>query len=228
MKVSPNRAVRAFDKLGRAARRFQYARLHKRFARYTMVKQPAFRHNLELARCFRDVPGIVVECGVWQGGMSAALATVLGPDRTYYLFDSFEGLPAPKELDGAEAKEWSEGKAMSFYNNCRAEEQTAAEAMRLAGVQKPNLVKGWFDQTLPHFHPKEPIAILRLDGDWYDSTMCCLTNLYDKVASGGVVIIDDYHVWEGCTRAVHDFMSQRKLKEPIRQFDNVLAYIVKP
>lgn len=215
--------------LARAGRRWHYARLHKRFARYTMVKQPAFRHNLELARSFRHVPGIIVECGVWQGGMSAALATVLGPDRTYYLFDSFEGLPAPKELDGAEAKAWSEGNnAMPYYNNCRAEEQTAAEAMRLAGVQNPNLVKGWFDQTLPHFHPKEPIAILRLDGDWYDSTMCCLTHLYDKVASGGVIIIDDYYVWEGCTRAVHDFMSQRKLKEPIRQFDNVLAYIVKP
>lgn len=193
-----------------------------------MVKPPGFRHNLELARCFRNVPGLVVECGVWRGGMSAALATVLGPGRTYYLFDSFEGLPAPKELDGAQAKAWSEGnEAESYYDNCRADEETAAEAMRLAGVQKPVLIKGWFDQTLPHFVPPEPIAILRLDGDWYDSTMCCLTNLYDKVAPGGLVIIDDYHIWEGCTRAVHDFLSLRKLKEPVRQFDNMLAYLVK-
>src|SRR5690606_10553053 len=144
-----------------------------------------------------------VECGVWRGGMSAALASILGPERTYHLFDSFEGLPAPKELDGEKAKSWSEGKESdSFYDNCRAEMDTAAEAMRLAGAPNVHLVKGWFDQTLPNFQPKEPIAILRLDGDWYESTMCCLTNLFDKVAPGGVIMIDDYYVWEGCTRAV--------------------------
>lgn len=228
MKIS-YRARHAIDLLGIGLRRVRYERLRKRFADYTMVLQPAFRYNMELARSFRHVPGVIVECGVWRGGMSAALATVLGPERTYYLFDSFEGLPAPKEVDGTKAKAWSQLKPGDeyFYDNCRAQQETAAEAMRLAGVNKPHLVKGWFENTLPNFQPPEPIAILRLDGDWYDSTMCCLTNLYDKVAPGGLVMIDDYHIWEGCTRAVHDFLSQRKLKEPVRQFNNVLAYIVK-
>jgi O-methyltransferase len=229
MKISSYGARRALELIGVGLRRVRYERLRQRFADYTMVLQPAFRHNLELARSYRHVKGIVVECGVWRGGMSAALATVLGPGRTYYLFDSFEGLPAPKDIDGAKARDWAEGKDGDsyFYDNCRAQQETAAEAMRLAGVQNAHLVKGWFENTLPHFNPPEPIAILRLDGDWYDSTMCCLTHLYDKVAPGGLIVIDDYHIWEGCTRAVHDFLSQRKLKEPVRQFNNVLAYIVK-
>jgi O-methyltransferase len=214
MKVSPHLPGRAIDLLAQTARRIEYARLQKRFYDYTMVRHP--------------VPGLIVECGVWRGGMSAAIASVVGLERTYYLFDSFEGLPEPKELDGQKAKEWSAGAdPETFHDNCRAEEQTAAEAMRLAGVKNAHLIKGWFDQTLPSFQPKEPIAILRLDGDWYDSTICCLTHLYDKVARGGVIIIDDYHAWEGCTRAVHDFLSQRKSPEPVKQFDNILAYIVK-
>ena len=230
MKLVRHYTKKTVERTGVLLRRARYEALRKRLADYTMIQQPAFRHNLELARSFRHVPGVIVECGVWRGGMSAALATILGPNRTYYLFDSFEGLPPPKEeLDGKQAKIWSEGNEGKgfFYDNCRAEMETAAEAMRLAGVKDPHLIKGWFNETLPGFKPPESIAILRLDGDWYDSTICCLINLYDKVAVGGLIIIDDYHMWEGCTRAVHDFLSQRKLKEPIRQFNNVLAYIVK-
>ena len=132
MNSSPHRINRASELIGRAARRLEYARLHQRFSAYTMIRQPAFRRNLELARSFRHIPGLVVECGVWRGGMSAALATVLGPERTYYLFDSFEGLPAPKEVDGVKAREWSESKPGDdyFYDNCRAPQETAAEAMR--------------------------------------------------------------------------------------------------
>jgi len=229
MNISSYRSKRALELVGIGLRRVRYERLRKRFADYTMIMQPAFRHNLELVRSYRHVQGAVAECGVWRGGMSAAMAMVLGPERTYYLFDSFEGLPAPKDIDGVKARNWSvsEDGAAHFYNNCRAHQETAAEAMRLAGVQNAHLIKGWFENTLPCFNPSDPIAILRLDGDWYDSTMCCLTHLYDKVAPGGLIMIDDYHVWEGCTRAVHDFLSQRKLKEPVRQFNNLVAYIVK-
>jgi O-methyltransferase len=213
--------------LGRVLRRFRYGRLRREFAEYTMIQQPAFRQNLELAYLFRHVPGAVVECGVWRGGMSAALSKVVGKDRAYYLFDSFEGLPPPKQEDGEQAIAWSKSKSAAFfYDNCRADKEIAARAMQLAGVKNATLVKGWFDQTLPQFNFAEPIAILRLDGDWYDSTMCCLTHLYDKVTRGGVILIDDYLHWEGCSRAVHDFLSQRKSPEVIQCFGEV-AYLVK-
>ena len=219
---------RRFSSTALLARQLRYLRMYRRFSRYTMIKRSAFWRNLELAWRFRHVPGCVIECGVWRGGMSASLASVLGLHRRYYLFDSFEGLPPPKEIDGQAANDWSQGKHSDwFYDNCRAEENTAAEAMALAGVTSPTLVKGWFDQTLPGFTPAEPIALLRLDGDWYDSTMCCLQNLFHHVRCGGVIIIDDYFQWDGCTRAVHDFLSKNNRPEPIRQFKDQIAYIIK-
>jgi O-methyltransferase len=219
---------RPFGSTALLARRLRYLGLYRRFSRYTMIKRSAFWRNLELAWRFRNVPGCVIECGVWRGGMSASLASVLGAHRTYYLFDSFEGLPPPKEIDGQAANDWSQRKHPEwFYDNCRAEENTAAEAMAFAGVTSPKLVKGWFDKTLPGFTPTEPIALLRLDGDWYDSTMCCLQNLFQYVQDGGAIIIDDYFQWDGCTRAVHDFLSKNKRPEPIRQFKDQIAYIIK-
>jgi len=193
-----------------------------------MVPFSAYWRNLELARRFRHLPGAIVECGVWRGGMSAGLTKVLGRDRSYYLLDSFEGLPAPKEIDGQAAKDWAADRGSpTYFDNCRAEQGYATEAMLRAGVTNARFVKGWFDQTLPTFDLKEPIAVLRLDGDWYDSTLCCLRHLYDRVAPGGLIIIDDYSTWEGCTRAVHDFLAEHKAGTPICQFENQLAYIIK-
>ncbi|MEE3093051.1 MAG: TylF/MycF/NovP-related O-methyltransferase, partial [Pseudomonadota bacterium] len=71
-------------------------------------------------------------------------------------------------------------------------------------------------------------SVLRLDGDWYESTISILENLYDKVATNGLILIDDYYSWDGCSRAVHDFLSDQKLPERIRQSRyGGVAYIVK-
>lgn len=101
----------------------------------------------------------------------------------------------------------------------------AEEAMRMAGQNKFHLIKGWFSETLPFFKPDLPIAILRLDGDWYDSTMDCLNNLFPLVKEGGIVIMDDYYVWDGCSRAVHDYFSKTNLPLKIRSFNNVCYFI---
>ncbi|MEO8414423.1 MAG: TylF/MycF/NovP-related O-methyltransferase [Ginsengibacter sp.] len=71
------------------------------------------------------------------------------------------------------------------------------------------------------------IAVLRLDGDWYESTMSCLKFLFPKVVPGGMIIIDDCHIWEGCTKAVHDYLSNFERPERICQFENKTAYIIK-
>jgi O-methyltransferase len=89
------------------------------------------------------------------------------------------------------------------------------------------IVKGWFDNTLANYQFADEILILRLDGDWYDSTLCCLYNLFPKVRKGRIIIIDDYYTWEGCSKAVHDYLHSKNSSSQIRQWHNNVAYIVK-
>lgn len=208
-------------------RKIEYRNVYKRFAAFTMIPDDIYILNLRLARRFAYVDGCVVECGTWKGGMIAGIASRLG-NRKYFLFDSFEGLPEVQEIDGAAAKEWQQNtQAPDYFDNCKAAKEDAEKAMQLSGAKDATIIKGWFNETLPHFDRSQQIAVLRLDGDWYESTMCCLDNLYDYVAPGGVIIFDDYYAWDGCARAVHDFLSKRKLSDRICQWQNKVCYLVK-
>jgi O-methyltransferase len=175
--------------------------LYGKYRAYTMVPERLFTAELDLVRTI-TAPGIIVECGVWRGGMSAAMADTL-PARTHYLFDSFEGLPPVKPIDGPAAAAWQ----ADTLDNCRAERSFAEQAMQMSAARAFHLVAGWFCDTLPTFACPEPIAVLRLDCDWYDSMKPCLEALMPHLAPGGLVIIDDYHLWDGCSRAVHDYLS---------------------
>jgi hypothetical protein len=93
--------------------------------------------------------------------------------------------------------------------------------MQRASTSSFHLVKGWFEQTLPLFQPSTQIALLRLDADWYDSTMICLEHLFDHLAPGALLLLDDYYTWDGCSRALHDFLSRRSATERIRNFNDV-------
>jgi O-methyltransferase len=202
-------------------------RLFKKYQKFTMIPKEVFLNNLLLVEKFRTLSGCVIECGVWRGGMIASISEVLGNDRRYYLFDSFEGLPQAKEVDGIEANKWQADKnSSSYFDNCKAEMWYAESAMKLAGQNNYSIIKGWFSETLPGFKTESPIAILRLDGDWYDSTIECLNILFPLVEKGGVVIIDDYYAWDGCSRAVHDYLSKNNLEHKIRSFNNI-SYIIK-
>lgn len=202
--------------------------LYLQYKRFTMIPRSIFVKNLKISSNFRHINGAVVECGVWRGGMIAAMSKVIGNERNYYLYDSFEGLPRPSEQDGAEAVAWQNDTPISVNkDNCKAEIAFAKKAMEIAGAKKNHFIKGWFKDTLPIQKPAEPIAILRLDGDWYESTMDCLTHLYPLVQEGGVIIFDDYYAWNGCAKAVHDFLSKNNLPHAIRQWDNGVAYIIK-
>lgn len=194
---------------------------------YTMVRRKKFINNLMLASRVQDVPGCVVECGVWRGGMSAGMAEVLGPNRHYYLFDSFEGLPPATAIDGPKALQWQKNTTSpTYYDNCSAEMEFASRAMAMSPATRVTFKKGWFSETLRDFVPEEGIAVLRLDGDWYDSTLQCLEALYKHVVRGGIVIIDDYYMWDGCSKAVHDFLSAHRLPARIRQTGMSVCYIV--
>lgn len=176
-----------------------------------MVPNDAFVGNLRIAAKVKDVPGAVVECGTWRGGMIAGIADVLGSNRRYYLFDSFEGLPPAREIDGTAARAWQANtSAPEYFNNCLASEQEAREVMSRSLAKDYRIIKGWFNCTLPNMDPNEDIALLRLDADWYDSTKCILDNCSHHVVPGGIIIVDDYYTWEGCTLAVNEYAAAHK------------------
>lgn len=202
----------------RAIRAIRFLRLHGKYKEFTMAPANYFWRSMLIVDRWRHVKGCIVECGVWRGGMSAGMAEILGPDREYFLFDSFEGLPPAQDADGDTAKKWqADTQSETYYDNCRAPIEFAERAMELSGVPNYHLKKGWFEETLPEFVPPCPIAVLRLDGDWYESTMVVLKNLYKYLAPGALVIIDDYYAWDGCSRAIHDFLSQNKSATRITQ-----------
>jgi O-methyltransferase len=177
-----------------------------------------------LDRC--GIPGDFVECGVWKGGSVglmalAHLAAGAPPTRTLHLFDSFAGLPEPRaEVDGDEALRYAgrrgDGKLESI-DQCVGPLEDNRRLLEDEIGYPPGLLRyhaGWFEETVPRDAPAlGPIALLRLDGDWYESTRIVLAHLYAKVAPAGVVVVDDYGHWQGCKRAVDEFL--RDLDEPV-------------
>jgi O-methyltransferase len=199
----------------------------KKYSYFTMIPQDLYVDNLHLSLKIKDVPGDVVECGVWRGGMIGGIAEVLGNGKSYYLFDSFEGLPEAKAIDGEAAISWQKNTGNSeYYDNCTAEMDFATKAMNLANVRY-ECVKGWFNETLPSFRKTQCISLLRLDADWYDSTMMCLQHLFPKVVNKGIILIDDYYQWDGCSKAVHDYLSETKSASRIYTSSKGVAYIIK-
>jgi O-methyltransferase len=154
------RSLYSGSRLYRVSRYLQYHRICSRFSDFTMIPRGGYVANLALCDQSRHLPGAVVECGTWKGGMIAGVGTLFNDDRDYYLFDSFEGLPAPQDIDkdarGQSAKTWQ----ANSNHNCRAAESFAQRAMLLSGARNVHIIKGWFNETLPNYSG-QPIAILR-------------------------------------------------------------------
>lgn len=167
-----------------------------------------------------DIPGALVECGVWRGGCVGMMAlahmrSVPKPWRELHLFDSFEGLHQPdRAIDGEAAikvaKNAADGK-LEPIGACVANIDYSRKLLAEIGYPE-HLIHyhaGWFQDTIPRDAPKlGPIALLRLDGDWYEPTRIALDHLHGKVAPQGVVVIDDYGHFEGCRRAVDEFIAR--------------------
>ena len=159
----------------------------------------------------RNIPGALVECGVWKGGSVLAMIRVLQcegvDDRDVYLFDTFEGMTRPTERDTSRYGPPTGGDPFftpDLFN---------LDAVRslILGTGYPetrvHFVKGRVEDTLPDAAPAE-VALLRLDTDWYDSTWHELLHLYPRLSDGGVLIIDDYGHWDGCRAAVDEYFGQ--------------------
>jgi O-methyltransferase len=173
----------------------------------------------------RQIPGDFIETGVWRGGACILLRAVLKAygviDRKVWLADSFAGLPPP------------DPERYPADSDCAFQEFKAL-AVPLAAVQENfrryellddqvEFLVGWFKDTLPSA-PVQRLAILRLDGDMYQSTMEALTALYAKVSMGGFIIIDDYGTFECCRSAVSDFRNTQKITDTIYNIDGSGVY----
>lgn len=172
----------------------------------------------QVSACLEEnIPGAFVECGVWRGGTSFLMAHLLreagASDRKVWLFDSFEGIQPPAEIDGPAAFKWAEDtNSPLYYDNFRVPvEEVMRTASELGLSAYTEFVKGWFDRTIPANRERiGPIAVLRIDCNWHAGVRCCLDGLYDQVVDGGFVILD-YYNWDGCAIAVHEFLGSRKL-----------------
>ena len=164
------------------------------------------------------IAGCIVECGVWRGGSSMAAAITLlqegDAERELFLFDTFSGMTAPTALDrmpdGTPAQErlardvarqgevWAVAGLADVRRNMLA---TGYPAARM------HLIKGAVEDTLPAQAPAAPIALLRLDTDWYASTRHELEQLYPRLCPGGILLIDDYGDWQGARQAVDEYFA---------------------
>jgi len=175
-----------------------------------------------------DVPGDFVETGIWRGGacimMRAVLAAHGVTDRTVWCADSFEGLPPPD----AEKYPADTGDLHHTYGQLAVSIDEVRSNFEQYGLldDQVKFLKGWFKDTLPSA-PIGKIALLRLDGDMYESTMDALKALYDKVVPGGAIIVDDYGAIEGCRRAVADFLGARSVQANLVNIDGIGAWWVK-
>lgn len=178
---------------------------HLRTESYTGLGSRHGRNLIELAREVhrKEIPGSIVDCGVWNGGSTILLGTG-APDRDVWAFDSFEGLPKPGPRDPDAHPAW-EGKAQG------SEELLEAGFFRYAGdPSRLHTVKGWFEHTLPAAREEVgKVAILHIDADWYESVSLALDVFYDRVVPGGFVVIDDFTTWQGARDATTEFRHQR-------------------
>lgn len=197
--------------------RFQEKRLANLILPDTLVG-PERVHNLYLlAKRIEEenIPGDVIECGVCNGGTAALLArsaTRSRLNRTVWLLDSFEGMPATTPEDGEAAKAHI-GKEVGDIERVKR-----ALARVGAGMSRVRIVPGWFRDTFPSVSASQ-IALLNIDADWYESVKLCLEAFYDRVATGGFVSFDDYGHWPGCRKAVDEFFQARKLPYKLQQVD---------
>jgi O-methyltransferase len=177
-----------------------------------------------------QIPGDIVECGVWRGGSMMAVARTLQALKAFhrhlYLFDTFEGMTQPSSQDvavtGVTATELlqSQPKEDSTSVWCYASLAEVKASVLSTGYEAQNIhfIKGKVEETIPNSAP-ESISILRLDTDWYESTRHELEHLFPRLSVGGVLIIDDYGHWQGARKAVDEYIQQNKINLLLNRID---------
>jgi len=209
---------------------------------YTMVTHDGLLVTYDIANYLArsNIEGAFVETGVYRGGSAAMMALAAlrnGKAREMHLFDSFEGIPHPSK---AEYEDWMEAQwgvpkeeadGLLVSSGRIAAKQYHAEKVLFEVAKYPrDMVTfhvGWFQDTVPRAKTGiDRIALLRLDGDLYESTLVCLRHLYPLVVRGGFIIVDDYAI-NGCQMACNEYFDEIKINPYMHHIDQLASYFVK-
>jgi O-methyltransferase len=203
----------------------EFVTIYRKYRSYTMLNWISLYNVYNAIKYIvkSDIPGSLVECGVWRGGCVGFMLDTLklcGDEmREVYLYDTFEGLPPPGPEDrhsnrGFAANDMFEEFAAKGEKWCYASEEDVRRTVALAKYpdDKIHFVKGKVEDTIPTTLPGKT-ALLRLDTDWYESTKHEMEHLYPLLQKRGVLIVDDYGVWTGSRKAVDEYFE--KIKKPM-------------
>jgi hypothetical protein len=192
------------------------------------------------------IEGDIVECGVWRGGSAMVVAMTLlalgKTDRTIWLYDTFEGMTQPTDrdvdLDGRKARmRWNTEWAVTSKNHdgvgsdwCYASLEEVRKNVLSTGYpsDRVRFVRGKVEDTIPTGGVPDRIALLRLDTDWYESTLHELRHLYPKLQPGGVLLLDDYGSWQGARQATDEFFSSAGSRPFLARIDEAARIGIKP
>ncbi len=205
----------------------EFSSLYRRVRTRTMCSNARLRGLYRGVRNVvkNEIRGDIVECGTALGGSAALMALTLrqlGVRRTLWVFDTFEGLPAPTPEDPDFEV------ANLFAGSCVGTlDEVQSLFVQLRVRDQVQFVKGLFQDTLPAVDISQ-IALLHIDGDWYESVKACLDNLYDRVSPGGIIQFDDYGYWKGARKAVDEFLDARGIRAPLKKLDYSGRILVKP
>ena len=167
----------------------------------------------------QGLDGVVIEAGTALGGSAIVMAAAKAPERPMKVYDVFGMIPPPSDHDGADVHERyakitggeARGPGGDTYYGYRDDLYSeVTESFARHGVpvaeRSVELIKGLFEDTI---EGDEPVALAHLDGDWYESTMTCLTRIAPRLVSGGRIVLDDYYAWSGCRTAVDEYFKDR-------------------
>ncbi|MGV3485745.1 MAG: TylF/MycF/NovP-related O-methyltransferase [Planctomycetaceae bacterium] len=185
-----------------------------------------------------QIPGDIVECGVWKGGSMMAVARTLvangGTDRDLRLFDTFEGMPPADDVDrdlrgNSATRLLAEEDPLTSKVWAIAQLEEVVRNLSTTGYpsERIHYIKGKVEDTIPQQAPPS-ISLLRLDTDWYTSTRHELVHLFPRLSPGGVLIIDDYGHWEGARRAVDEYIREHSLRLLLCRIDYTGRMAIKP
>lgn len=207
---------------------------------FTMTSQERIYGLIEAVKYLvkNNIPGDVVECGVWKGGSMLAIAEILtqmnNVHRDLFLYDTYEGMSEPSEHDMA----FTNQKAAEFLISNEEKKENLFWAYSSLDVVKQTMsytaypknkihyVKGKVEDTIPAVVPGD-IALLRLDTDWYESTKHELVHLFPKLVKGGVLIIDDYGFWKGARKAVDEYFHDTNTQILLNRLDDTGRIAIK-
>ncbi len=217
-----------------------HSEIYNKVRPYTMTSPQRVYTLIEAVNYIErnNIEGDIVECGVWKGGSMMAAALTLNKNNSHnrqlYLYDTYEGMSAPTEKDVT----FSGDNASDLLQNNSDKESNLVWAYSPIDEVKKNVysteypkekihfIKGKVEATIPQTLPSK-ISILRLDTDWYESTLHELNHLFPLLSQHGVLIIDDYGHWEGARKAVDEYFEQQNFAPYLSRIDETGRVLIK-